>query len=52
VAFISTSGTLLPQAKFDGVEKIVKFPFTSDVYYAPGEEMVTLDADGKPTTTK
>lgn len=52
VAFITTSGTLLPQAKFDGVETIAKFPFTSDVYYAPGEEMVTLDKDGKPTTTK
>jgi protein-export membrane protein SecD len=52
VVYISTSGTLLPQAKFDGYEKVTKFPHVSEVYYSPGEEMVTLDTDGKPTTTK
>lgn len=52
VGYVSTSGALVPQAQFDGYDKVTKFPFISDVYYAPGEEMVTLDADGKPTTTK
>jgi protein-export membrane protein SecD len=51
VFYVSTSGALSPQAKFDGHEKITKFPFVSEVYYAPGPEMVTLDTEGKPIST-
>lgn len=52
VAYISTSGSLLREAKFDNVDTITQFPYTSPVTYIPGEETISVDADGKPVTTK
>lgn len=52
VAYISTSGALMREAKFDNVDAITKFPYTSPVTYIPGEETISADAEGKPVTTK
>ena len=52
VAYMSTSGALIREAKFDGAGAVTKFPYVSPVTYIPGEEMISINAAGKPVTTK
>ena len=52
VAYMSTSGALIREAKFDGAGAVTKFPYVSPVTYIPGEETISIDAAGKPVTTK
>ena len=44
VGYISTSGALMREARFDGAENITIFPHISPVTYIPGEETLGLDA--------
>ncbi len=52
VAYMSTSGALIREAKFDWVDAITKFPYVSPVTYIPGEETISIDEAGKPVTKK
>jgi preprotein translocase subunit SecD len=52
VFYISTGGELPKQLAPSNLDTIKTFPYTSDVYYASGEETISIDADGKPVTEK
>lgn len=52
VGYISTSGALLPQARFEGVDAITTFPYTSPVSYIAGSETVGVDEQGNEKITK
>ncbi len=52
VGFISTSGALMREARFDGVDAISTFPHTSPITYIPWEETLGLDANGSGTTLR
>lgn len=52
VAYISTSGALIREAKFDRADMITEFPYISPVTYIPWEETISVDADWKSVTSK
>jgi protein-export membrane protein SecD len=52
VAYISTSGALIREARFDGADAITKFPYTSPVTYIPGEETMSADEKWNPVTKR
>jgi preprotein translocase subunit SecD len=52
VAFITTSGALMREARVEGIDTITKFPHTSAVTYIPGEETLSADASGSAVTTR
>lgn len=52
VGYVFTGGALIPQAKFDGIDAINKFPYISPVHYVAGEETIGADEKGNPTTTR
>ena len=52
IGYITTSGAIIPQARFDGIEGVTQFPYMSRVHYVPGEETIGADAAGKPLTTR
>jgi hypothetical protein len=52
VGFLSTSGSLLREAQFDGADAITTFPHMSGVHYVPGEETLSMDESGSGLTTR
>jgi hypothetical protein len=52
VFYISTGGELPSQLAPKDLDKITKFPYLSDVYYAEGQETISVDTEGKPVTEK
>lgn len=52
IGYVEQTGPLLREARFEGVESITSFPYTSNVYYVAGEESVSADENGNPVTTR